>query len=379
MKDNGAIILGGHIQALGIIRILGRIGVKCGIIDKTRKNIARHSKYCSYFAKVSDNDLLSFLISLGKENRFIKWVIFPTNDFHVRLLSMNKLLLEEYFIVGTDNWEVISNFYNKCLTYRLIEKIGISYPKTWFPLSEEDLSFINVDFPCILKPAVMHDFYRRVKKKVFICKDYNDLLEQYRKALQYIPAQEVIIQEIIPGSSNNQVSACFLFLHGKTYVSLSAFRMRQHPVDFGNATTYAETMEIPEILKYAETILNKCNYNGLCEVEFKKDSRDGSYKFLEVNTRTWKWHAIANKAGTPFIETYFNYLNGVSIEPVIGFKKASFVHFVTDFPIRIKLLLKGNNYWNRLIQPTEHAVWSKDDKKPWIFEKLYLFNLIVAR
>ncbi len=376
---NGAIILGGHVQALGIIRILGRTGVHTIIIDKTRKNIARHSRFCNAFFKSSDDDLLSLLLYLGNEKEYNKWVIFPTNDYHVKLLSINKQELEKYYIISTDKWEVVRIFYNKRYTYKLAEQVKIPFPKTLFPTSENDLSIMDISFPCIIKPAIMHDFYRKTRRKVFLCKNYTELLLYYRKALTIIPAKEIIIQEVIPGSGKNQFSVCFLFLNGETIVSLTACRMRQHPIYFGNATTYAETIEIPEIKNYAEAILTETNYNGLCEVEFKFDERDGQYKFLEVNARTWKWHSIANKSGSPFLKTYFDFLNGEDVNPVIGFHNASFVHWLTDLPVRLKMFLKGDKLWKRKIQPCESAVWARDDIKPWIFEKLYLLNLVLYR
>jgi D-aspartate ligase len=375
----GVIVLGGHVQGLGILRILGRENIPGIVVDNTGKNLAKHSKFCKAFFCIRDDELLSFLTNPAQVSNFYKWVVFPTNDFHVKLLSYNKIELAKYYLNTIDGWEVIEKFYNKKNTYELAARLRVPIPKTWDITSIDQLTEIKVDFPCIIKPAVMYDFYKKARRKVFICRNPEELASQYEKALTIIPAAEIIIQEVIPGSGKNQYSACFLFLNGQSYVHLTACRMRQHPIDFGNATTYAETVDIPEIKHYAERILTEGNYNGLCEVEFKKDSRDGVYKFLEVNTRTWKWHSIANKAGTPFIKSYFDYLCGKKIKPQESFKPASFMHAATDFPVRFKLLLKGYKFWNRKINPCENAVWSNDDIKPWFFEKLYLINLIINR
>jgi predicted ATP-grasp superfamily ATP-dependent carboligase len=155
--------------------------------------------------------------------------------------------------------------------------------------------------------------------------------------------------------------------------------MRQHPLDFGNATTYAETIDLPIIKNYAEKILRAAEFNGICEVEFKRDERDGYYKFLEVNPRTWKWHAISNEANTPFLILFYNWLRGKEIIPEDGFKEASFVHLLTDIPTRAKLLLRGEKYWCRVRRPVENAVWSASDPKPWLFEKIYLIYFIFYR
>ena len=380
LKDvHGAIVLGGHIQGLGIVRILGRDNIPVMVIDNTKANLAKHSKYCHKFFRIKDDLLFDFLNSLVQSQQYSGWVIFPTNDFHVKLLSQNKQQLEKNFIVSTDSWNTVRNFYNKRETYRLAENLGIPIAATFFPDNENEIDELKVKFPCIIKPAVMHDFYREIRKKVFVCWDMIDLKANYNKALELIPADEVIVQEIINGPSKNQYSACFLFLNNITYISLIACRMRQHPLDFGNATTYAETIEIPELREYGERILKAVAYNGICEVEFKLDSRDNKYKFLEVNSRTWKWHTIANKAGTPFVKKYFDYLTGKIIHPSEGFLKSSFLHSLTDIPIQLQLLLKGYGYWNRKIRPFESAVWAIDDPIPWFFEKVYIFIYFFKR
>ena len=45
-NKKGVIVLGGHVQGLGIIRIFGKNNIPCVLLDSTGINIARHSKYC---------------------------------------------------------------------------------------------------------------------------------------------------------------------------------------------------------------------------------------------------------------------------------------------------------------------------------------------
>jgi predicted ATP-grasp superfamily ATP-dependent carboligase len=376
---HGAIVLGGHVQSLGIVRILGRRGIPVIVIDAAARCIARRSRYCRAFYRITNEDLPEFLKGETCRSRYDGWTVFPTNDFHVRILSSNRNELSRYYKVGTDSGEVIDLFYNKINTYRLAERTGIPFPLTFFPGREADLDDPAIPFPCIVKPAVMYDFYRKAGRKVFLCRDREELRAAYEKALKIIPASEVIIQEVIPGDGTTQFSACFLYAGGRSYVRLTACRMRQHPLDFGNATTYAEVSDEPEPAALAERLLAAAAYNGLCEVEFKKDPRDGVFKLLEVNPRTWKWHVIAEKAGTPFIPLWFDHLNGVEIEPIQGYSKASFCHAATDIPVRLALLFRGAGYWNRKVHPVQNAVWSQDDPAPWFFEKIYLPDFIINR
>jgi len=312
-KKPGIIVLGGHVQALNIIRILGRTGVPAIIIDSTYRNLARHSKFCHNFYKIPDKDLSSFIFKLKEENKYPKWFIFPTNDFHVNILSKNKELLEPYFNIAADSWNVTEKCYNKRLTYEIASSLNIPIPKTWMPDSLDEIEFDKINFPCIVKPAVMHTFYKQSGKKVFLSKTEEELKSNYQKAINIVPANEIIIQEVIPGDNYHQYSACFLFDGSKSLLSLTARRARQHPLDFGNATTYAEIIEDSRIVNYAEQILKEINYHGLCEVEFKFDTRDAKYKFFEINPRTWKWHSIAAKARIPFLVSYYNKFFGIEV------------------------------------------------------------------
>jgi predicted ATP-grasp superfamily ATP-dependent carboligase len=375
----GAIVLGGHVQALGIVRILGRRGIPSVVIDATSRCIARRSKYCRAFHRVSNEMLEEFLKGALCQSSYRGWVIFPTNDFHVRILSVNREELSGNYLVSTDRQEVVDIFYNKINTYRLASRIGIPIPQTFFPDGIDDLDNADIPFPCIVKPAVMFDFYSKAGKKVFLCRDRVELKAAYARALTFIPAEEIIIQEVIPGDGRDQFSACFLFAGGRSLVKLTACRMRQHPVDFGNATTYAEVTDQPEPAEYGERLLSAAGYNGLCEVEFKRDVRDGTFRLLEVNPRTWKWHLIAEKADTPFIPLWFDLLRGEEPEPVSGYRRASFCHAATDLPIRLVLLFRGAGYWNRKIRPVQNAVWSSDDPAPWFYEKLFLLDYLKNR
>ncbi len=369
----GAIILGGHVQSYGIVRIFGQNSIPSIVIDNTRFNIARHSKYCIGFYEAGYDDLLEYLVDLGRKGKYKGWLIMPTDDYHVRLLSQNKEELNKYFNVTVDNWETINIFFNKRHSYPLAQEAGVPVPETFYPDCMEDLTLISstINFPCIIKPAVMLDFYKHFKKKVFVCNNKDELTANYQRTCQVIAQKDVLIQEIIPGSSEQQYSVCMFFDRDKFYNHLVARRKRQHPIDFGNATTYAETVDIPILKEYAHKILSRSGFFGLCEVEFKFDERDGHYKFLEVNPRTWKWHLISQAAGVPFLESFYNYF--FEGRPIItkSFKKAGWRDVVTDLPVIFNMMRKGL-FVSADRRKTVSAVASLGDFKPFLFQVLLI-------
>ena len=382
MKNNnkfGVIVLGGHVQGLGIIRVFGEQKIPVVLIDNTKLNIGRFSKYCQKFYKYENNQLMKLLLDFESKSYYKNWLVIPTNDYQVKVLSENHTILKKHFKISTDSWKSVSLCYNKILTYKTAEKIGIDIPKSFFPESIKELERIEIEYPCIIKPAVMHEFYDKLKKKVFVCNNKAELVTFYKKATEVIPEDQIIIQEIIKGPCENQFSACFLISKNKVISSLSACRKRQHPIDFGNATTYAEANYVPEILKVGERLLKEINYNGLCEVEFKKNPVTNKYILLEINPRTWKWHLLAKKAGVDFLNNLYKitYSESPVINQDINYS-VSWRHLVTDIPTFLEMKL-SNQYKKTNKKETVYAVWNKNDILPAIFELILLPFLIFKR
>src|SRR5659263_335660 len=382
MKDKGVIVIGGHVQGLGVIRIFGRKQIPCYVLDTTSINIAKYSKYCTKFIKFDQNqDFVHFLIEMCKKHDLNDWLLVPTDDNYVSILSNNKELLRKYYRVSVDDWNIIEKCYNKRITYQIVHELGLDMPKTYFPDSDKDLENIGVDYPCIIKPAVMHKLYGQIKKKVLVCNDKNELISNYKKVLSYIPADEVIVQEIIPGDSSNQYSACFFFNRTKPFVSLLARRKRQYPIDFGSCTSFAETIKDPGFIESAKKILSRINYWGICEVEFKKDVRDGKYKFLEINPRTWKWHSISTKSESPFLMSLYNYV--YSNKPIVqnDWKVSCWKDLIIDTAVilsskNISILDKCHNVTSSVF---DTAVFDTKDPLPFFFEVLYAPYLFATR
>ena len=374
---NDVIIIGGHVQALGIVRILGKLGIKITVMDTTKNNLARHSKYCSGFEKYHAGGLLHTLIKMGKSG-YKGGVLFPTNDLHVGIISRNKAELSKYFIVATDNWAVVENCYNKRKTYQLAKQLNIPIPETWMPNSLEEINALDLNYPIIIKPAVMHSFYSKLKKKVFVCNNKEELIKNYLRSLEIIPNDEILIQAIIDGGSDHLFSACFLFDRDAEIQSFAACRARQHPPDFGNATTFAHTVNNKKLIDISKRFLKEIKYRGVCEVEFKFDERDQQYKLLEINPRTWKWHSITEVADINLLENYYHLLLNKPLNITHNFSHASFRHLVTDIPTLFTYKIK-NLYKAHPRYATKYAVWDKDDILPAFFELFYLPYLILNR
>ena len=375
----GIIVIGGHIQALTIVRFCGVERIPCVVMDKTYYNIARFSKYCQKFYYCQDDGLLKLLTQLGQQRQYRDWVIFPTNDVQVELLSRNRRSLSKFYHLTVDGWNRVSTFYNKTKTYALAKKFGIPVPLTYVPRDIEKIHGLQMEYPCILKPDVMHLFFSKYRKKAVVCQNEKELMLTYARIKRELPEIELMIQEIIPGTYSAQYSVGILALNGIIYSALVAKRIRQHPIDFGNATTAAETIQDPGILKTATQLILEVGYNGVCEVEFMYDSRMDEFKLLEVNPRTWKWHGLQLPAQVSFIIKYFRFLTGEAIVPTTKWKKATWQHWITDTYVKAVLRRKKIKVRNNRNGAFIFANRCLKDPLPFVMEVLLLPYLFISR
>ncbi len=382
MNKPGAIVIGGHFQGLGVVRALSTRGVPVVLLDH-EFSTARFSKHVKRFIKspsVQDGEqFFRFMQEIATQYDLKGWVVFPTDDEAVYFLSKYREALSDLLRITTPEWDIIRFAYDKKATYRLAEKINLSIPMTWFPDHAGDLEKLDLPYPVIVKPAVMRDFFRVTHKKVFRAVDLEDLRIQYAKACQIIDPSNIIIQEEIPEVWNHLYSFCPFFKNGHVHARVIAKRIRQHPMDFGHASTYAKTIELPELEQLGTRFLEAINYYGLCEVEFIKDKRDGKFLFLEVNPRIWGWHTLAVRAGVNLPFLVYQDMLGFESRNGNYRKDVKWIRLITDTPTAFMQILKGRmhyrEYLDSLRGEKEFAVFSWDDPVPFAMEILRLPTL----
>jgi len=323
-----------------------------------------------------EDEFLNFLQNLANKQLVNGWVVFPTNDETMWFLSKNKEKLEQYFGIPTPKWSVTKYLYDKSLTYKIAGQLEIDIPRTWYATSLKELAKLDVKLPVIIKPAIKDHFYPTTNAKALLAEDKTELARAFQKTRTIIDPSEIMIQEVIPGGATNLYSFCSLFKNGKVLAKLMGRRARQHPMDFGHASTFVETVDIPEIEEASVRLLKEIDYYGLSEVEFKYDERDLKYKLLEVNARTWGWHTLGLAAGVNFPHLLFQDLTGQKASANSYKKDVKWVRLLTDFPTATSEIFKRNmslsSYCKSLKGKKEFAVFSWRDPLPFLVELFLL-------
>ena len=138
-----------------------------------------------------------------------------------------------------------------------------------------------------------------------------------------------------------------------------------------------------EIEELSERFLKAINFYGLVEVEFKRDPRDGQFKLLDVNARTWGFHSIGIPAGVDFPYLLFADQTGVNVERSRGKAGVGWLRMVTDVPTFFVDLwdreLNLASYWNSLEEDRAESVFCARDPLPSLAEIVMLPYLVTKK
>ena len=305
-----AVVLACHTTGLFVIRALGSAGVPVHALTYDDMDMGHVSKYVlakknihhpERFEEVFLDELLHYGERCGGG------ILIPTDDATLTVVSRHREELHRWYVVACPEWTIVEQFVDKRLTYALAEKIGIPGPKTHVPQSRETLSEFarSVGYPCIVKPVLSHRYFELFRKKLVIAENYDEMVQAYGEASN--AGLDVMIQEYIPGEDCNGVNYNSYTWDGNPYVEFTAEKVRLSPPRWG-VPRVVVSKKVDEIMENGRRIVAEMGFQGFACTEFKKDTRDGVYKLMEVNGRHNRSGMLAFHCGINFPMIEYNHL-----------------------------------------------------------------------
>jgi predicted ATP-grasp superfamily ATP-dependent carboligase len=265
----------------------------------------------------------------------------------------------------------------------LAKALDIAQPWTFCPRSRHEIATLECPFPVILKPAMRLGFNRLNRDKAWRVEDRASLLAGYEEACELVDPEMLMVQEVLPGWGESQFSYAAVCRDGLPLASIVARRTRQFPMDFGRFSTYVETVEEPLVVEPAVRLLSALRLTGLVEVEFKRDSRDGKFKVLDLNPRVWGWHTLGARAGVDFPYLAWLLVNGEAVPEVRARAGERWIRMGADLAMAVHEILNGrlslHSYVTSLAGSLEHALFAWDDPMPAILSVPQLARVATGR
>ena len=371
---DGALVLAADYRGLGVVRSLGRNGVRVWVLTRPDERLAGSSRYAERVLRRPANDVAAFLLGLEGVDG---WALFPTSDEDAAAVGRAHDRLAGRFVLTSPPWDVLRWGYDKRLMHELADRLQIAAPRTAFGPDEE------VGFPAVIKPAVKTGFNKLTAAKAWRVDTPAALRERFAEAAELVDPSVLMVQEEIPGGGSSQLSYAALARDGEPLAWLTARRTRQYPADFGRASTYVETVDVPDIVEPSTRFLRQIRFTGLVELEYKRDPRDGVAKLLDVNPRVWGWHTLGAAAGVDFTWLTWLLASVGEVPQVEARAGVRWLRLSTDLPTALREIvhrrLSAAAYARTLFLPKESAIAARDDPLPGLLELPLLAGVLVRR
>lgn len=298
-----AVILGGYVNGLGLVRSLARIGVRSIVVDNYR-SIAGASRWAEQaYCPSPLHDETTFLQTLKEIGAAQKEkpVIFATNDEWLFPILKEKAALTPFFRFPMSDWELVNRCLDKEKLYRMAESHHIPQPRSVFPRSAQELRQpLPLSFPIIVKPVVTVGFAETLGSigRSVLVKDRAQLLslaDSFEAA--GLGDRALIVQEFVSGG----VESLYTFTSysnqsGEVLAWSTGHKIRQQPPAAG-AITSGRVVPCPELAQIGRAFIRAIGFHGIANTEFKRDAISGEFKLIEINARPGMWNRSALETG----------------------------------------------------------------------------------
>lgn len=289
----GAVVLGAFQTGVVAVRNLARRGVRTTLLDcdPTQTGFrSRHgpARLCPDPDREPER-WLAFMRDLG-ERAGDRPALLASADAFVTAIARAAPELRRWFRLS-EGAELAGALADKDSQYALAERHGMPMPLTRFVDSASGVEAFAAEtrYPCVLKPIHFREWQRLpaghalLYRKLVVAHDAAELRAWYALATAANP--RVILQEIIQGPDTNK--RVYLAHHrgDGARTGHALFReLRCDPVAFGPASV-TEPVADAEAEDACDAFLRAIGYRGICEIEVKRDARDGRVRLIEANPR----------------------------------------------------------------------------------------------
>jgi D-aspartate ligase len=308
------LILGGKENSLSITRHLGGLGIDVRVCGRASA-WGLYSRHCKEAFRIPRNEAMSEYwrrLLLGPEGERLKGsILIACCDEGLVFLAENMDALQARFIVRDTSADQIRDMLDKQKTLELARAAGVDTPAFWKVAKLADLEPVlrEARFPLIVKPKMSHRFAKAFGTKFFHIESSADELRE-KLALAIEHGFEVMVVEMIPGP-DSLLSSHYTYVadDGRLLFEFTKSVLRRYPVNSGNAC-YHLTEWLPETAAAGRKFFEGTGYRGLGNIEFKRDTRDGKLKIIEVNGRFTAAQELLVRAGAPIDLIVYCHLTG---------------------------------------------------------------------
>ena len=268
-----AVVVGGSLNALGVVRSLAARGMPIYVLDTTRACAAGWSRYCRFvpIPALDGKALIESLIGLAARLA-CRPVLVLTSDQCVDTVSAHRHELESLYHFSLPTDQMVRALADKTLFQSLAERAGFEVPRAVCITNAADLERIAVlQPPLIIKPGDKTLVLRGLAERILRAETVSEAQHACAQMLVHVPA--IIVQEWIDGPDSDLLFT--LFACDRYGNLLGMFHGRKLVCDPPAVGTTAICCGAPEmaaeLLAPTQNFIAQVGYRGLGSLEFKQD------------------------------------------------------------------------------------------------------------
>ena len=294
------ILLGSDINVYGMARSFNEAyGIKVKAMADAQLAATRYSKivdvelHHGFSADPTFMDVMRKKMEIYKDHKE-PVILIACGDGYAELLSKHKEELSKVFIVPYIDYDLLEKLISKEGFYEVAEEYGLPYPKTKIITMDDYKSGKYTDvpfqFPVELKPEDPVSWLNcqfEGRKKTFTIHDENEFKDIVGKIYTNGYTEDLILQDFIPGDdSNMRTLNAYVDKNHQVKMMCLGHPLLEDPTpqSIGNYMTILPAYD-EELYEQVQAFLEKLNYTGMANFDIKYDTRDGPYKFFEINLR----------------------------------------------------------------------------------------------
>ena len=288
-------IFGGDINTYSVARAFyEEYGVKCHTFGKYPTGPSKDSFIIDYTAdeRIDRDEYFLFTVrNFCRKHQDKKVILVGCGDSYVALIAKHKKEFPENAIAAYIDFELMDSLQQKERFYALCDEYGIDHPATHvFKCGDSYDVKLPWEFPVVLKPSDCIGYWEHPfegQEKVYIIQSQEELQSVLKQIYDAGYDDDMIIQDMIPGNDEYmRVLTCYSDHNAQVkMMCLGHVLLEEHtPLGKGNHALIITEYE-EELMMQAKKLLEALHYVGFSNFDIKYDSRDGKFKFFEINTR----------------------------------------------------------------------------------------------
>ena len=286
-----------YYSTLGVVRSLGRKGIRVSVLADGPVRLASRSRYCSARYSVPRSSGSSFFAAAADVLRQAHFdLVIPVGYAPTLSLAQHKAELNGLSTIEVADGEKIRAAADKAYANELAIAAGVPAPRTVCPRSLDDLVRLSADleYPVVIKQAgeTPKQPVQYARSRFELINLYHLLCERNNGSGSALP----LVQEYIPGYGCGFFA---LYQHGVCKRIFMHRRVRETPPKGGISCCAASHYD-PKLKEYGTRLLDRLEWHGVAMVEFRYDVRDNDYKLMEINPKFWGSLDLSLAAGVDF-------------------------------------------------------------------------------